>query len=88
MVDFASEIGFKLLTLTPYYAKANGQVEAANKIVIGLIKNHVGQKPRNSHKTLNQVLWACQNYPKQLTNTTPFRLVYGHDAVLPLEVHL
>lgn len=24
---------------TPYYAQANGQVEAANKIIIGLIKN-------------------------------------------------
>lgn len=59
MVEFFSETGFKLLTLTPYYTQVNGQVEAANKIVIGLIKKHVGQKPRNWHKTLNQVLWAC-----------------------------
>lgn len=53
-MDFASEIGFKLLTSTPYYAQANGQVEAANKIVIGLIKKiYVDQKPINWHKTLN-----------------------------------
>ena len=30
----------KLLTLTPYYAQANGQVEATNKILISLIKKH------------------------------------------------
>lgn len=42
MQEFAKEIGIKLLTSTPYYAQANGQVEAANKVVIGLIKKHVG----------------------------------------------
>ena len=81
-------MGFKLLTSTPYYAQANGQVEAANKVVISLIKKHVGKKPRNWHKTLDQVLWACQTCPKEATGTTPFRLTYGHDAVLPVEIHL
>ncbi|WJX95108.1 hypothetical protein P8452_76467 [Trifolium repens] len=41
MVEFAQQTGFKLLTSTPYYAQANGQVEAANKIIIGLIKKHI-----------------------------------------------
>ncbi|KAK2416116.1 protein NYNRIN [Trifolium repens] len=86
MQEFAQEIGFKLLTSTPYYAQANGQVEAANKIIINLIKKT--QKPRNWHKTLDQVLWACRNSPKESTSTTPFRLTYGHDAVLPIEIHL
>lgn len=43
MQEFAKEMGFKLLTSTPYYAQANGQVEVANKVVIGLIKKHVGR---------------------------------------------
>ncbi|KAK2436930.1 protein NYNRIN [Trifolium repens] len=86
MQDFANEAGFKLLTSTPYYAQANGQVEAANKIIIGLIKKHIAQKPKNWHNTLNQVLWACRNSPKESTNSTPFRLTYGHDAVLPIEI--
>jgi len=40
IVEFANQTGFKLLTSTRNYAQANGQVEAANKIVIDLIKNH------------------------------------------------
>ena len=88
MQEFAKEMGFKLLTSTPYYAQANGQVEAANKVVIGLIKKHVGKKPRNWHKTLDQILWACRTSPKEATNTTPFRLTFGHDAVLPVEIYL
>ena len=52
MVEFASNSGIKLLTSTPYYAQANSKVEAANKIIIGLIKKYVGQNPRNWNKTL------------------------------------
>ncbi|XP_050876762.1 uncharacterized protein LOC127080495 [Lathyrus oleraceus] len=88
MQEFAKEMGFKLLTSTPYYAQANGQVKAANKVVIGLIKKHVGEKPRNWHKTLDQILWACQTSPKEATNSAPFRLTFGHDAVLLVEIYL
>ena len=88
MQEFAQETGFKLLTSTPYYAQANGQVEAANKVVIGLIKKHVGKKPKNWHKTLDQILWACRTSPKEATGTTPYRLTFGHDAVLPAEICL
>lgn len=88
MQEFAKEIGFKLLISTPYYAQANGQVEAINKVVISLIKKHVEKRPKNWHKTLDQVLWACRTSPKEVTNSTPFRLTFGHDAVLPVEIYL
>jgi len=32
MVKYTENTGFKLLTSTPYYAQANGQVEAANNV--------------------------------------------------------
>jgi len=38
MVKFAEDTGFKLLTSTPYYGQANGQVEATNKSLISIIK--------------------------------------------------
>src|ERR1044072_9405814 len=88
MQDFAKEVGIKLLTSTPYYAQANGQVEAANKVIISLIKKHVGKKPKNWHQTLDQALWACRTSPKEATGTTPFRLTYGHDVFLPIEIHV
>lgn len=77
MQEFASETGIKLLTSIPYYA----QVEAANKIIIGLIKKHVGKKPKNWHKSLDQVLWACRTSLKKATNATPFQLTYEHDCL-------
>lgn len=51
MVWYAESRNVKLFTSTPYYAQANGQVEAINKVLISLIKKHVGNK-KNLHETL------------------------------------
>lgn len=50
----------------------NGQVEAANKIIIDLIKKHVGQKSRNWHKNLDQIFWTCRYSPKETTDAISF----------------
>lgn len=88
MQEFAVETGFRLVTSIPYYAKANGQVEAANKVIISLIRKYVAKKTKNWHKTLDQILWACRTSLKEATNSTPFRLTFGHDTVLPIEIYL
>jgi transposase InsO family protein len=36
--DFAESMGIKLLNSSPYYAQANGQAEASNKIMINTIQ--------------------------------------------------
>lgn len=88
VVKYAESRRIKLLASTPYYAQANGLVEAINKIIINLIKKHIGKKPRNWHETLSQVLWAYRNSPKEATGTSLYKLVYGQDAMLPIEINL
>jgi transposase InsO family protein len=44
--DFAASMGIKLLNSSPYYAQANGQVEASNQILIKLIKKKIEEQPR------------------------------------------
>nr|KYP42717.1 Pro-Pol polyprotein [Cajanus cajan] len=88
VVQYAQSRGIKMITSTPYYAQANGQVEAANKVIIALIKKYISGKPQNWHETLLQVLWAYKNSPKNATQTTPYKLVYGHEAVLPIDINL
>jgi len=65
MVKFDADTGFKLLTTTPYYAQANGQVEAANKNIITIIKKKSKRKPKNWHEFLGEALWACRTSPKE-----------------------
>ena len=56
MVQLSEDTVFKLLTSTPYYAQANGQVEAANKNIISIIKRKTKEKPKNWHKVLDEAL--------------------------------
>ncbi|XP_050900708.1 uncharacterized protein LOC127107460 [Lathyrus oleraceus] len=58
MQQFASKMGNNILTSTPYYAQANGQVEADNKVVIGLINKHFGKKPNNSDEIPSDHYWS------------------------------
>ena len=88
MVQYVYSRNIKLLTSIPYYAQANGQVEAVNKILISLIKKHVGQKTNSWHESLDQVLWAYWNSPKGVIGVTYFKLVYGHEAILPIEINI
>ena len=61
--EFAKETSFKLFTSTPYYAQANGQVEAANKVIIGLVKKHVGKKPKKLAQNFGPSIMGLSNFP-------------------------
>ena len=56
--DFAKDMGIKLYNSSPYYAQANGQAEASNKIMIKIIQKRIDEKPRRWHLVLNEALWA------------------------------
>jgi transposase InsO family protein len=84
--EFAESMGIKLLNSSPYYAQANGQAEASNKIMIKIIQKKIDQKPKRWHSVLNEALWAYQMAPHGATKTSPYELVYGHHAVLPWEM--
>jgi transposase InsO family protein len=56
--DFAEEMGIKLYNSSPYYAQANGQAEASNKIMIKIIQKKIDEKPKKWHSVLNEALWA------------------------------
>jgi hypothetical protein len=79
-------MGIKLFNSSPYYAQANGQAEASNKIMIKLIQKKIDQKPKRRHSVLNEALWAYRMAPHGATKTSPYELVYGHHAVLPWEM--
>jgi hypothetical protein len=83
-----NELGIKLLHSTPYYAQSNGQAEASNKIIISILRKMLESNKRNWHEDLYNTLWAYRTSKRSPTGTTPYALVFGHDAILPLEINV
>jgi flagellar biosynthesis/type III secretory pathway protein FliH len=68
--------------------QANGQAEASKKVLIKIIKKRIKDNPRRWHEKLSEALWAHRTSKHEATKVTPSELVYGQEAVLPVEVSL
>jgi hypothetical protein len=86
--EFAESLNIKLFNSSPYYIQANGLAESNNKTLIKLIKKKIEENPRRWHEVLSEALSAHRISKHSATNVTPFELMYGQEAVLPVEVNL
>ncbi|KAL0387546.1 UNVERIFIED_CONTAM: hypothetical protein Sradi_2636400 [Sesamum radiatum] len=79
------KFGFKQRNSSMYYAVANGLAEAFNKTLCNLLKKLVAKSKRDWHERIGETLWAYMTTIRTPTQATPYALVYGVEAVLPLE---
>jgi hypothetical protein len=86
--EFMKSMKIKLLKSSPYYAQSNGQAEASSKVLIKIIKKSIKDNLRRWHEKLSEAMWAHRASRHIATKVTPFELVYGQEAVLPVEVSL
>ncbi|MCO5598503.1 hypothetical protein L7F22_052600 [Adiantum nelumboides] len=73
---------------TPYYPQSNGLVEKANGIIAGIIRKMVKNKTKLWDDFLDGALWAYRTTYKEATEFTPFHLVYGQEALQPIELNI
>ena len=71
----------------PHRPQANGAVEAANKNIKKILSK-MTQTYRDWSDRLPYALWGYRTTVRTSTGATPFSLVYGSEAVLPVEVEL
>ncbi|KAJ9544306.1 hypothetical protein OSB04_024013 [Centaurea solstitialis] len=85
---FCDERGIRLITSMPRYPQSNGLAESSNKVIINSIRKRLKEAKRKWVEELPSVLWANRTTPRTSTGQTPFSLVYGCEAVLPIESQL
>jgi hypothetical protein len=68
----------------------NGQVERANGMILQGLKpriyNDLNKFGRRWMKELPSVVWSLRTTPSRATGFTPFFLVYGAEAILPIDL--
>ncbi|XP_015953524.1 uncharacterized protein LOC107477943 [Arachis duranensis] len=68
------------------HPQTNGQVESANKIIVKGLKKRLDEAKGIWADELGSVLWSYRTTPQTTTGETPFRLTYGVEAVIPVEI--
>jgi hypothetical protein len=88
MSELTEKLGLRHDNSMPYYPQANGQVEAINKVLITMLRRMIGIHKTSWHTMLFSALWAYRTSVKSTTGFMPFRLVYGMEAILPIECEI
>jgi hypothetical protein len=70
---------------TPYHPQTNGQTERVNQTLVRILRKTVIDSKRDWDTKLTAALWAYRTTYKVTTRATPFSLMYGIEAILPIE---
>ena len=84
--DFCSSLGIKNQFSSPGHPQANGQTKVTNRTLPKIIKTRLDDAKGAQPKELPNVLWAYKTTARTPTGETPFRLTYGTEAIIPVEV--
>ncbi|TYK19638.1 uncharacterized protein E5676_scaffold242G00250 [Cucumis melo var. makuwa] len=85
MDKLCEKFNFKQYKSSMYNATANGLAEAFNKTLCSQLKKVVSKTKRDWQEKIGEALWAYRTTYRTPTDVTPYSLVYGVEALLPLE---
>jgi hypothetical protein len=88
--NYYKSLGIKLKFASVAHPKMNGQFEKANGLICnGIKKRLLAPLEKSKHAWVDElpsVLWSLRTTPNTATQETPFFLVHGAEAVLPVEI--
>ncbi|KAH9324293.1 hypothetical protein KI387_004471, partial [Taxus chinensis] len=75
-------------TSSNYYPQGNDLAESTNENLIRIVKRTMDVNQRQWHTKLRNSLWADTITMKKSISTSPYKLVYGKEARIPLSLEL
>ncbi|XP_027935092.1 uncharacterized protein LOC114190415 [Vigna unguiculata] len=84
--QLCEEVGVKHVFSSVEHPQTNGQAETTNKVLLRGIKRRLTAAKGEWPNEIHRVLWAYHTTPKSSTRETPFNLVYGTNAMIPVEI--
>jgi hypothetical protein len=88
LIQFCEQFGISLIHLTSYYPQGNGLEEPSNKILIKIIKRLLEDNNKVWDSKLKFSLWVDRVTTKRSLGVSPFRLLYGFEAIFPSQLTL
>jgi hypothetical protein len=85
-IDFCDQIGMKIHFASVRHPESNGLVERSNGIIItGIMKLIFNQTRGKWPDELIKVVWSHNTTTSRSTGFTPFKLLFGDEAITPEE---
>jgi hypothetical protein len=88
--NYCGSMGIKLKFASVAHPKRNVQVKKANGLICnGIKKRLLASLEKAKHAWVDElpsVLWSLRTTPNAATQETPFFLVHGAEAALPVEI--
>lgn len=86
--SFLNLYGVKHNLTTAYRPQADGQTERFNKVLGNMIRTMVDDRGRNWDAALPELVYAYNTSLNETTGFSPFYLIYGREARIPIEGQL
>jgi transposase InsO family protein len=89
-LEFCDKFHIRVDWAAVAHPQTNGQVERANGMILQGLKPRIFDRLNKSDRKwlqeLSAVVWSLKTTPSKATRFTPFFLVYGTEAVLPMDL--
>ena len=88
MHEIYDQMGIKKTRTTAYHPQCDGLVERQNRTIQEIISSFVNDHSNNWDDVLDQAVFAYNTSIHESTGLSPYEMVFGREARMPIEVEL
>ena len=86
MKEVSRLLSIRRLTTSPYHPACNGLVKKFNRTLKRMLGRLCHEQPRQWHRFINPLLFACGEARQEVTGFSPFELLYGRTVRGPVQI--